>query len=258
MGCCCLQTGLRAREIIKGFRVAAAPFITASGVDGVDAETVMDVVGLFLHRRDILAADVARLTLIGYLIQINDAVRRTLVTQDLPVLLLFQPTCRVRACFVQTEVLRRADIDDLLGDHSSGILCQIFLGDIAAVQRGEIGRIIPDAVAFDGFVGRIGDLHAACDCPGLGEFFGVIRHLRRNGADKARLIARRLLLHRLLLGRLFWRCTGDHADEQDQRDQNQDRDHHAPGMLAQKNASLRQPLCTQLPLRRGGHSLCSA
>ena len=44
------KIGLGAREIVEAFRVAAAPFVAASGVDGIDAEAVIDVVGLLQRR----------------------------------------------------------------------------------------------------------------------------------------------------------------------------------------------------------------
>ena len=148
--------------------------------------------------------------------------------------------------------------DDLFRDHRVRVLCQIFLRHIPAVERREVGQVIPHPVPLDRFVRGIRDLHPARDRAGLAQILVVIRHLRRDGADKARFIPRRGVLRRLRLVRLFGRSPGDHTDKQDEGDHDQHRDHHTPAVLAHKLPEQFQPLRPLLSARRSRHSLFPA
>ena len=252
------KIGLFPREIVQTLRVAAAEPVAAPGVDGVDAEAVIDLVGFLLRRGDVLAADIPRLALIRDLIEVDDAVRRALIAQHLQLRSLLDQRAELDGVLRQPQILRRAHVDDLFRDDRIRVLRQIFLRHIPAVKRREVGQVIPHPVPLDRFVRGIRDLHPARDRAGLAQILVVIRHLRRDGADKARFIPRRGVLRRLRLVRLFGRSPGDHTDKQDEGDHDQHRDHHTPAVLAHKLPEQFQPLRPLLSARRSRHSLFPA
>ena len=252
------KIGFGTRIIVQTFRVAAAPLVAAAGMDGVDTEAVIDLVCCFRRGSDVLAADVAGLALIGDLIQVDNAVRRPLIVQHLQLRPLLDQRSQHIRILLRPQILRRADIHSLFRDHLMNVLRQILLRDVAVAQRGEIRHVIGHAVLPDGLVGRVGDLHAACDSAALAEVFIVIGNFRCNGADIARFIARRVRLRGLRLVRRLRRRAGDHEDEQHDRDEDQPRDHHAPRMLAEELLQKRQSLRALLLLRRAGNPLSFA